>query len=124
MHIATLFQSRLYHAPHVIHSTVVVYTEAARAGLRHETFARSAGEMLGAENLPAFTAGTDLILPVSANQDLRETLMLPESVAADWRIHSHAINHNCFESEVHVPQVGRPLMGSFILVVCGVDIVF
>ncbi|CAM9484511.1 unnamed protein product [Scytosiphon promiscuus] len=84
---------------------LVIYTEAASAGPRHETFARSAGEILAASNLPAFTAGTDLILPVSANQDLRKALVLWESAAADWRIHFHAIDHNCFESDMHVPQI-------------------
>lgn len=69
------------------------------------TFAVSAREILGVESLPAFTAGTDLILPVSANRDVRDKLVLKESKSADWRIHLHAMEHNCFESEVHVPQV-------------------
>lgn len=96
-----------------MYETVVMSTEAARAGPRHATFAEAGGNILGSRNLPDFTAGTDLILPVSTNRDLRDKLALRESKSADWRIHFHAMDHDCFASEVHVPQVRQSANRAF-----------
>ncbi|CAM9484581.1 unnamed protein product [Scytosiphon promiscuus] len=93
------------HHPVTGELLVVMNESPASAGPRHETFAASAGEILAARNLPAFTAGTDLILPASVNRDVRDKLTLRESKSADWRIRFYAMEHHCFESDVHVPQI-------------------
>lgn len=80
---------------------------------RHAAFAVTAAKLLGSERLPVFSPGTDLILPVSANGDLRRELGIPEPEAAaaadatdaDLQIHLAAMDYGCLDSEVHVPQI-------------------
>lgn len=58
---------------------LVVYSDA-RGSVRDFDLARHTSAVLGF-NAPSFTYGTDLILPVRANADLREELLLGVDVA-------------------------------------------
>lgn len=85
-----------------------MYTDAARAGTRRQIASTaSAGKLLGPRHLPLplFPVGTDLLLPASANRDLRSILGLSETHAADWQVHASSLVHGCYGSEVDVPQV-------------------
>lgn len=83
-----------------------MYTDAAMAGIRLQTaYAVSAGKLLGPRYLPLFAVGTDLLFPCSANRDLRRSLWLPDSDAADAQLHLDALDHGCRETEVSVPQL-------------------
>lgn len=53
---------------------LVMFTEARRASPGESRFAEASGEVLDLGGGPSFTSGTDVVLPVSANEDLRATL--------------------------------------------------
>lgn len=59
--------------------------------------------LLGVKEAPDFTTGTDVVLPVSANQDLRRALVMDE-VNPERQMHSYASYFYNY-SEVLVPQV-------------------
>lgn len=89
---------------------VVMYTDTARAGptQRQAAYLASAEKLLGPhdphQHLPLFSVGTDLLLPSSANRDLRGSLGLSESREADWEIHLVSLGRGCREPDVDVPQ--------------------
>lgn len=58
---------------------LVMYTEARRASPGESRFAKASGAVLDLGGGPSFTSGTDVVLPVSANTDLRATLTDEES---------------------------------------------
>ena len=84
-----------------------MYADAATAGTtRQVAFTASAEKLLGPRHhLPLFTAGTDLLLPASANRDLRESLALSGDRNADWEIHLISLGRGRCESVVDVPQI-------------------
>lgn len=84
-----------------------MHTDPERAGNRRQAaaFAESTRKLLGPDLLPLFTAGTDLLLPASANKDLRGYLGLSEACIADRQVHIVSLDRESSPSEVHVPQV-------------------
>lgn len=84
-----------------------MYTDPASTGVtrRQAVFASSAEKLLEPPHpLPLFPVGTDLLLPASANRDLRERLGLSDNRDADWEIHLVSLGRGCRKPEVSVPQ--------------------
>jgi len=73
--------------------------------------------LLGVKEAPDFTTGTDVILPVSANQDLRKALAM-DDVNPESQMHSYASYFYNY-SEVLVSQVcTRSGLGCVVSVYC------
>eukprot|EP00903_Cladosiphon_okamuranus_P016524 g15245.t1 len=104
----TLLSRPLTHAD--THDTetgdlLVMYTTPGRAGRTWGQAAFGCEKLLETPHpLPLFSVGTDLLLPASANRDLRESLWLSENRNADWEIHLVSLGRGCREPEVSVPQ--------------------
>lgn len=64
---------------------IVMYTAARRSDSRHARYACAAQRLLEL-NVPSFTFGTDLVLPVSANEDLRIILLNRAADGGEYRV--------------------------------------
>eukprot|EP00752_Nemacystus_decipiens_P001258 g1256.t1 len=95
------FTAKDTHSPE---GDVLVVYSGARGGYQKDELARKTELVLGSA-APSFTKGTDLILPVSANQDLRELVLSPEETGTGREL-VEAMHHVTDLDDVFaVPQV-------------------
>lgn len=98
--VSRAFTSKDTHSPHG--DLLVVYSKDRT--IRDERFAKETTVLLGFE-APSFTHGTDLVLPVGANADLRNTL----AIGSNEKDGQHALVYDDVLSKIknlsEVPQV-------------------
>lgn len=71
--VTRAFTAKDTHSPD---GDVLVVYSGARGGFQHDELAVNTEVVLGSA-APSFTKGADLLLPVRANQDLRELVLRP-----------------------------------------------
>eukprot|EP00903_Cladosiphon_okamuranus_P008109 g7816.t1 len=94
------FTEKDTHSPE---GDVLVVYSGVRAGFQGDELARKTELVLGSE-VPSFTKGTDLLLPVGANQDLRE-LVLRSEAESDPQLVEAMHNMTDLNDVFAVPQV-------------------
>ena len=78
---------------------LVMYTAARRSDPWHRRYAGAAQRLLEL-NVPSFTFGTDLVLPISANEDLRTTLLFRDAGHGEGYGASYGMEDD-WEQDVH-----------------------
>ena len=96
------FTAKDTHSPE---GDILVVYSGGRGGFQKDELARKTERVLGSV-APSFTKGTDLILPVGANQDLRDVVLRPGVEAGSDPELVEAMHHVTDLDDVFaIPQV-------------------